>query len=225
VRPNLALGPIDSVSQYLLYLSIVVLGVLLPLLVQRWRTRREKAQLRERSERALAAEHSANRRRLLESLHSLQGLGVVLARYFEHRRGLRLHLLEPERAPALPPTPADAEWDVRMPLLTRTAWDVARLADALVLLPEGVLTACSRVYHLQELHTQDRAALMQVLMQLEHLRLPADLARVQTLDRQLEILTVAQATVRYQIGLAEGLLAAYDAALPAAAPPPETPTP
>ena len=28
MRPNLALGPIDSVTQYLLYLSIVVLGVL-----------------------------------------------------------------------------------------------------------------------------------------------------------------------------------------------------
>ena len=34
MRPNLALGPNDSVTQYLLYLSSVVLGVLLPLLVQ-----------------------------------------------------------------------------------------------------------------------------------------------------------------------------------------------
>jgi hypothetical protein len=226
VKPNLAFGPIDTVTQYLLYLSIVVLGVLLPLLVQRWRTRREKAALRERTERALVAEHAANRRRLLESQRSLRALAEVLARYFEHRQALRLHRLAPDTAAPPPEAPADADWDVLIPLLTRTAWDVARLADALVLLPEPVLTACSRVHHLQELHTQDRSALMQVLMQLEHLRLPADLAHAQTLDRQLEILTVAQATVRYQIGLADGLLAAYDAALPpGTARPPETPTP
>ena len=30
MRPNLAPGPIDSIAQYLLYLSIVVPGVLLP---------------------------------------------------------------------------------------------------------------------------------------------------------------------------------------------------
>jgi len=40
MRPNLALGPIDGVVQYLVYLSIVVLGVLLPLLIQKWRQRR-----------------------------------------------------------------------------------------------------------------------------------------------------------------------------------------
>ena len=45
MRPNLALGPIDSVAQYLLYVSIVVLGVLLPILVQKWRQRRMDAAL------------------------------------------------------------------------------------------------------------------------------------------------------------------------------------
>lgn len=218
MRPNLALGPIDTVTQYLLYLSIVVLGVLLPLVVQRWRTRREKAALRERSERALAAEHAGNRRRLLQSLASLERLEGILALYLAHRRALCMRLLEPEHAPDLPPTPPDTDWGLHLPLLTRTAWDVARLADALVLLPEAVLTACSRVYHLQELHTQDRSALMQVLMQLEQLTLPAELARVETLDRQLSILTVALATVRYQVGLAEGLRKAYDAALSPASP-------
>lgn len=223
MKPNLAFGPIDTLTQYLLYLSIVVLGVLLPLLVQRWRNRREKAALRQRSERALAAEHAGNRRRLLQSLQSLQQLEGVLALYLGHRRALRMRLLEPAHAPAVPEAPPDTDWGLHLPLLTRTAWDVARLADALVLLPEPVLSACSRVYHLQELHTQDRSALMQVLMQLEQLQLPADLARVETLDHQLHILTVALATVRYQIGLAEGLRAAYDAALAPTAAPKESP--
>ena len=67
MRPNLALGPIDSVTQYLLYLSIVVLGVLLPLLLNKWRTRREKQQLLERTLKALTAETTANRKRVLSS--------------------------------------------------------------------------------------------------------------------------------------------------------------
>ncbi len=55
MRPNLAFGPIDSVEQYLVYLSIVVLGVLLPLLVRKWRQRREHARLLAQTLTALRA--------------------------------------------------------------------------------------------------------------------------------------------------------------------------
>lgn len=212
MRPNLALGPIDSVTQYLLYLSIVVLGVLLPLLLNKWRTRREKQQLLERTLKALNAEIVANRKRVLSSRETLVPLLERLTQYRAHRLALRKHLHDAKN-PAPAEAPPDATWDVNVPLITRTAWDVARLADALVLLPEEQLKAYTRVFHIQEVFERDRAALLAVLMQLELLDLPADIKRPETLDAQLQTLTVAVATIRYQVGLADGMISAYDAAL------------
>lgn len=213
MRPNLAFGPIDSVTQYLLYLSIVVLGVLLPLLLQRWRTRREKAALLERTERALDAELAANRRRVAASRLTLEKLHDTLATYRDHRLALRRHLLEPGDPAALPATPADTGWDVSVPLLTRTAWEVATLAHALVLLPEERLNAYTRAYQAQEIFASDRSALLATLVNIELLELPADIERAETLDAQLRVLTTAQATLRYHVSLAGTMLDAYDTAL------------
>jgi hypothetical protein len=212
MRPNLALGPIDSMTQYLLYLSIVVLGVLLPLLVQRWRTRREKAGLLSRTLVALQAEAVANRRRVMASHETLVRLRDQLAQFRVHRLALSLHLRDASQ-PLPEELPAEVEWGVSVPLVTRTAWDVARLADALVLLPEERLTAYSRVFHIQEVFERDRSALLSLLMQLELLALPADIQRLETVDKQLELLTLGLATLRYHVGLAEGMIESYDAAL------------
>jgi hypothetical protein len=105
------------------------------------------------------------------------------------------------------------DWGISVPLVTRTAWDVARLADALVLLPEERLAAYTRVFHIQDVFERDRAALLDMLMKLELLSLPADMERPETVDAQLQMLTVALATTRYQVGLAEGMIESYDAAL------------
>lgn len=212
MRPNLALGPIDSVTQYLLYLSIVVLGVLLPLLAQKWRTRRERAALLARTLTALNAEVVANRKRVLSSHETLVRLRDRLDTFRVHRLALSKRLRDSSQ-PVPDSPPEDMDWGVNVPLITRTAWDVARLADALMLLPEARLNACTRVYHLQEVFERDRAALLATLMQIELLSLPADMQRAETVDAQLQTLTVAVATLRYQVGLAEGMIAAYDAAL------------
>lgn len=212
MRPNFALGPIDSVTQYLLYLSIVVLGVLLPLLLNKWRTKREKAALLARTLAAFTAEVAANRKRVLSSHETLVRLRDRLDVYRQHRLALSKRLRN--AAEPLPETPPeDTDWGVNVPLITRTAWDVARLADALVLLPEERLNAYTRVFHIQEVFERDRAALLATLMQIELLSLPADMQRAETVDAQLQTLTVALATIRYQVGLAEGMIAAYDAAL------------
>jgi type VI protein secretion system component VasK len=216
VRPNLALGPLDSATQYLLYLSIVVLGVLLPLLVQKWRTRREKAALLARTLLALKAEATANRRRVQESLRTLENLRDQLDRLRGHRLAMSRHLRDPAEAVPEEP-PEETDWGVSVPLITRTAWDVARLADALVLMPEAQLSAFTRVFHIQEVFERDRPALLAMLIQIELLSLPADMARAETVDAQLHTLTVGLATVRYHVGLAQGMITAYDAALAAPA--------
>jgi len=94
MRPNLALGPIDSVTQYLLYFSIVVLGVLLPLLANKWRTRREQAALLARTLLALQSEVAANRRRAVSSRETLVHLRDQLDLLRAHRHALRLRLAD-----------------------------------------------------------------------------------------------------------------------------------
>ena len=229
MRPNLALGPIDSVTQYLLYLSIVVLGVLLPLLVNRWRNQRERRGLVERTIKALDAELSSNRRRVAASHRSLAAMRATLDTYREHRLALRRHLVEPGDPAALPPPPPDTVWEMHVPLVTRTAWDVARFAQALPLLPEARLASYTRAYQMLELFDADRRVLVDAAMQIELLQLPADMQRAETLDAQLRVLSVGLATVRYHEGLAEAMLGAFDAALgretPAPASTPAKPSP
>lgn len=211
MRPNFALGPIDSVAQYLLYLSIVVLGVLLPLLAQKWRTRREQARLLERTVASLADEMSANRRRMQTSRKSFEALAALLERERDHYLALRERLLASPGSVGQPP--AESDVDLNLALTTRTAWDVARLAGALPLLPPARLTACTRAYQMQELFERDRELLLRAAIRSELRSLPADLGQLATLDERLRALSETLSVLRYHLGLADGLIEAYDAAL------------
>jgi hypothetical protein len=222
MRPNLALGPIDSVAQYLLYLSIVVLGVLLPLLVQKWRTRREEARLVQRTLAAIDEELRANRRRTIVSRDSFR---LVL----DQLQRLQAHLLE-HRARLLDPTlpasaaPADAELGINLALITDTAWDVARGAGALPLIPGERLTAFTRAYRMQDLFLADRGQLLATATRAALLDLPADQGRVEVLDQRIQWLTEGASVMRYFLGLAEGMISAYDEAISGASTPPAAAT-
>jgi hypothetical protein len=220
MSPKLAFGPIDSAAQYLLYLSVVVLGVLLPVLVQKWRTRREKAQLLVRTLAALTAEVQANRKRAEASQTSFGQVAVLLQGQRELLNTRRASLLAGD-APAEPPQhPRDTH--VNLPLLTHTAWDVARLADALVLLPSARLHAFARAYQMQTLFEQDRSLLLQSLVQMEVLELPLQGAGLAAVDARLEALVKALMVFKYFAGFAGGLLTVYDLALAANPPAPAT---
>jgi hypothetical protein len=211
MRPNLAFGPIDSVMQYLLYLSVVVLGVLLPVLVQKWRTRREKAKLLQRSLVALHAEIEGNHKRLLVARDSFANATTLLAANVAQLKSLRERLVADSSQQAT--APAEQNLNISLGLTAATAWDVARLADALVLIPAEQLTALTRAYQLQRLYETDRAMLLQTLMKSAALDLPADLRQLSVLDARLEGFTVAHAVLQYQTGMAQGLIDAYAAAL------------
>ncbi|MGL4232145.1 MAG: hypothetical protein ACRCWJ_12340, partial [Casimicrobium sp.] len=79
MRPNFTFGPLDSVTQYLLYLSIVVIGVLLPLLLQKWREHRDNAERVKQTLIAIAGEIQINRERAQVSLSSLSTFTEMLA--------------------------------------------------------------------------------------------------------------------------------------------------
>jgi hypothetical protein len=213
MRPNFTFGPIDSITQYLLYLSIVVLGILLPLLVQRWRTRREKARLLARTLAALRDEIGANRRRMVSSRESFVALRDELAAQREHYLVMRRRLVDARGDGPEPQPPPERDLGINLALTTRTAWDVARLADALVLLALEQLEQFTRAYQMQELFEKDRSHLLEIAMQGEVLGLPFDMKRVDAVDARLAQLATAHAVLRYQVGLAESLIAAYDGAL------------
>jgi hypothetical protein len=211
MSPKLAFGPIDSITQYLLYLSVVVLGVLLPVLVQKWRTRREKAKLLARTLASLTTELQANRKRAEASQASF---GEAAARLQDRMGQLRLAREAVVAGGVVEEEPAaSAEADVNLPLLTRTAWDVAHVADALVLLPDERLRALARAYQMQSLFEQDHGLLLQSIMQLEVLDLPLQGAALPAVDARLEILAKADLVFRYHSGLAAGLVQVYDLAL------------
>ena len=207
MRPNLAFGPIDSVTQYLLYLSVVALGVLMPLLLQRWRTRREQKLLLARTLTALASEADGNRRRMLKSRESLQTLARELEQVRDRYLFLRLRVQSGDRAGL--EQPPGATLGINLALATSTAWDVARLSGALPLMSSAQLLAYTRVHHLQELWLRDRSMLLATAMQAELLELPADLSRMETLDQRLRFLVEARAVVGYHAGLVGTLIDTY----------------
>lgn len=213
MRPNLALGPIDSVAQYLLYVSIVVLGVLLPILVQKWRQRRQDAALVRRTLASLADEMRANRAKLANSRKSFANLADLFDeqyRYYEthwHRLG------GPDAGGVETAPPELADIALTFPSLTRTAWDVAHFSHALALLPAERLARLTRAYYLQGILADNLGTPLNVVTQAETLAVPLDLRERRNVEARLHAIAAARATVRAQVVLSDGALEAYDAAL------------
>lgn len=213
MRPNLAFGPIDSIAQYLLYLSIVVLGVLLPILVHKWRQRRQESQLARRTLAALREELAANRDRLAASRDSFVGLAASLQRQYDGYAAIwQRHRAPPPGDSGVAPPPAE-DVSISIPLLTRTAWDVAHVSHALALLPSPQLAVLTRAYHLQGVIAETRTLQLEVAMKLEALDTPLDLRERANVEARLQALAIAQAAVRYQVALSNSALEACEAAL------------
>ena len=213
MRPNLALGPIDSVAQYLLYVSIVVLGVLLPILVQKWRQRRQDAALVRRTLDALAEESRSNRGKLARSRASFAELARVFDAQYAYFEAHWQRLGKPDAGDPAPPPPELDDVALTMPSLTRTAWDVAHVSHALALLPADALARFARAYYLQGVLADDLSAPLNVIAQAEALATPIDLADRRNVEARLQAIAVGRAALRAQLALSDGTLQAYDAVL------------
>lgn len=213
MRPNLALGPIDSVAQYLLYVSIVVLGVLLPILVQKWRQRRQDAALVRRTLAALVEESRNNRSKLAKSRESYGELARLFDEQNRYYEALWHRLGTPDADSTVLQRPELADVVLTFPSLTRTAWDVAHFSNALALLPAERLARFTRAYYLQGVLADDLSSPLAIVTQAEALGSPLDLGERRNVESRLHAIAVGRAAVRAQIALSDGALAAYDAAL------------
>ncbi|MDH5285621.1 MAG: hypothetical protein OEX23_03175 [Betaproteobacteria bacterium] len=213
MRPNFTFGPIDSVTQYLLYLSIVVLGILLPLAVQRWVKRRQDRQLLEGTRTALAAEVAANRARVARSQESFAALAAHLDGDIAAYRALWDAAAQPsgDSAPPQPPPPIDLT--VAYATTIRTAWDTANFRQALPLMPAASLARYSRAYQLQRALEEHRAIFLAAAMRASALEAPSDLSVARNVERRIETLLELQAFAQHHAGLSRSLVDAYDETL------------
>jgi hypothetical protein len=195
-------------TQYLLYLSIVALGILVPLVVQRVLKTRSERSLVGRTLRSLNSETTANRDRLAASLGSLEelstALGAEVDRYIRLRNHAANGTLEAETsAPA-------AELHVSYAMTTRTAWDTAVLAQALPLLPSADLLRYTKIYRLQQIFDDSRTFFLEAAMKTNWLDAPFDHRSLEAVDRRIECLLVLRASLHHVTDLAKSLLQAYD---------------
>lgn len=213
MRPNFTFGPIDSAAQYLLYLSIVVFGILLPLAIQRWVKRRQERLLREATCADLAAEVAANRAKVDKSRSSFVALVEHLDGEIARYRALWDVATRSPSGGKPPQQPPAADPTIVYATTVRTAWDTAGFRQALPLLPATLLAKCSRAYQLQRTLEEHRVNFLAATMRASALEAPTDLSVARNVERRIETLLELQAYAQHHADLARVLLDAYDAVL------------
>lgn len=213
MRPNFTFGPIDSAAQYLLYLSIVVFGILLPLAIQRWAKRRQERQLRESTCADLAAEVAANRTKVDKSRSSFAALVALLDGEIARYRALWDAAVQPPSGGKPPQPPAAVDLTIVYAATVRTAWDTAGFRQALPLLPATLLAKYSRAYQLQLMLEEHRGNFLAATMRASALEAPTDLSIARSVERRIETLLELQAYAQHHADLARTLVDAYDAVL------------
>jgi hypothetical protein len=215
MRPNLAFGPIDSIAQYLLYLSVVVLGVALPLLIQRWRKKRDDAGLLARTAAALKQELAENKARMLESKATIEVFLSDLDGCFEKYLEIWHSIHNPEQDGRVHQQPMLPDRPLNVAATSKVAWDVARYSSALPLLSADQLRSVTKGYSLQAAFEASRNTLLDSAFKAELLDTPVRLTDAPSIEHRLELLATVRSVTRAQIGLLSSAISAYDAAISA----------
>jgi hypothetical protein len=204
MRPNFTFGPLDSVTQYLLYLSIVVIGVLLPLLLQKWREHRDNAARVEQTLAAIAGEIEGNRERARQSLSSLSTFSALLEeeRAFleaQWRALLERVNVEGEKIVANVVV-REGDATVSYSALQNTAWEVAVVANVLHLLPRELLTSLTLLYRGQSAYEEARMIAVSLSVRSNIHSLPIDLSSRTALEARLELTMHLLSAIDYVSG-------------------------
>jgi hypothetical protein len=204
MRPNFTFGPLDSVTQYLLYLSIVVIGVLLPLLLQKWREHRDNAARVEQTLAAIAGEIQGNRERVQVSLASLSTFITLLEQERAFLETQWRALLERPNVDGEKIEPnvvvRDGDASVTYSALQSTAWEVAVVANVLSLLPRELLMSLTSLYRGQSAYEEARTMAVSLSVRLNIHSLPIDLNSRSALESRLELTTHLFSAIQYLSG-------------------------
>jgi hypothetical protein len=199
MRPNFTFGPLDSIAQYLLYLSIVVLGVVLPFLLQKWRERRSERSLLEVTIDSLNAEINFNRERATKSLETLTTFLQLLHSERDFFLDKWKALVTSEKADAVGTSAVivdrDSTASVNFSVLQTTAWDVAREAGALRLLPREKLVALTLLYRGHVGYEQARNLAMTMGVRSNIMSLPIDVSSRAAVEARLDLIVHVKSSV------------------------------
>jgi hypothetical protein len=199
--------------QYLLYLSVVVFGILLPLAIQKWIKARHDKQLLATTRTALSDEVKVNLKRVQKSRDSFMALAALLDAEINQYKAIWEGQATEATRSGKPATPATTDSPVTYATTTQTAWDIAHIRQALPLLSAPELAAYARAYQLQLALEQNRSTFLAVAMRANSLEGPADLTSLQNIERRIELLLELQAMSRHHAGLTQALADAYEEAL------------
>jgi hypothetical protein len=214
MRPNFTFGPIDSVVQYLLYLSIVVLGVVLPFLLQKWREHKNEKELVEQTIDALNSEINLNRDRAKKSHESLKVFGQLLAgeeQYFLEKWKTVIASRGVEHATNTAEIiDRDSTNTVNFAVLQTTAWEVARHAGALRLLPREMLVALTLLYRGHTGYEEARTLAMTMGVRSNVMSLPIDVSCKEALESRLDLIVHVKSSVEALCGSLERMNQLFD---------------
>jgi len=141
LRPNLAFGPIDSITQYLLYLSVVAIGILVPLAIQKFLQRRKERSMVDFATTNLATELRDNLEMLSKAHLTFERLQQRLSDEIAWYEATWDRIQAGERSNDQPPLEVSP---IIYPIAKTTAREMAKLSNTLALIPAQRLSSSLR---------------------------------------------------------------------------------
>lgn len=136
-------GRIASIRDYLVHLSMVVLGILIALGLEQWRNAREDAAIARRALDDMRAEIAENRSDLEKSAAELEQMAPRIDRVFE----LQKQAIDAQLRHTTPPAePAPESNAVHFPVFSTAAWDSALAMQALGKIDPETARRVARIY-------------------------------------------------------------------------------
>jgi len=212
LRPNLAFGPIDSITQYLLYLSVVAIGILVPLAIQKYLQRRKERSMVDFASANLTTELRDNFETLSKAHHTFERLQQKLADEVAWYEATWDSIQAGERPSGQPPLEVSP---IKYPIARTTAWEMAKLSNTLPLIPSKRLLSLSAAYRSLALYNDRREIFIQLNIQSNSIDARFDVSNCSAVERRMEILLIQQASAKYQLSVSEGAILCVKAAVDA----------
>lgn len=212
MRPNLTFGPIDSVGQYLLYLSVIAIGIFVPLLIQRLLRRKKEKDLVKFTTEAMREELRFNTEAMGTARDSF---AAVLQRHKDEIAFFRQAWETLQAGSTNTESPPANVTPVVCPVARTTSWEMAKLGGALPLLGPAQLLTFSDAYRLLEVFNRSREEFVRVNFASNAIDAPYDVNDSGAISRRLERLLVQESAVNYMRNLSVSTLKALSAAIDA----------
>jgi hypothetical protein len=207
-------GKVHSIKEYLIHLSMVVLGILIALGLEQWRESRHHASLAAQATRDIKLEIESNQGLLRKVIPKFEKALPIVSAIADAQKAA-IKAFEAKAGPV--PEPKDDDLDLASPSLQSTAWEVATISQATNYMPREDLVKFSRVYTAQKFIMQAQLAMVRGYEPIAALGNFAVNAQPQQMMEQLKAVNLAKENIRSTLGSFKLLDEGYSLALQNAA--------